>query len=130
MQDAIAKLMGATSQQEILDLILPAICEFVGARAVSLRDADGTILGTHGDPQTHGSIEAVSVPMTTGELLIWTTPYTPFFGADDLAAARAVGELTLLALDRARLFSQERDARVTLERANRADDELRRPRCP
>src|SRR4051794_2825381 len=119
VQDAITKLMGATSQQEILDLILPAICEFVGARAVSLRDADGTVLGTHGDPQTDGSIEAISVPMTSGELLIWTTPYTPFFGADDLAAARAVGELTLLALDRARLFSQERDARVTLERANR-----------
>jgi signal transduction histidine kinase len=77
------------------------------------------VLGTHGDVDGDGTIEAVSVPMTSGELLIWTTPYTPFFGADDLAAARAVGELTLLALDRARLFSQERDARVTLERANR-----------
>jgi signal transduction histidine kinase len=119
VQDAIAQLMGATSRQEILDLILPAICGFVGGRAISLHDADGNVLGTHGDPETHGSTEAISVPMTSGALLIWTTPYTPFFGADDIAAARAVGELTLLALDRARLFSQERVARVTLERANR-----------
>src|SRR4051812_5612661 len=119
VQDSIAQLMGASSQQEIVDLILPAISGFVGARAVSLRDGDGVVLGTYGDPDADGAIEAISVPMTSGELLIWTTPYTPFFGADDLAAARAVGELTLLALDRARLFSQERDARVTLERANR-----------
>src|SRR5207253_7905647 len=51
------------------------------------------------------SSDLVSVDMTSGELLIWTTPYTPFFGADDLGAARTVGEMTLLALDRARLFS-------------------------
>src|SRR3954469_4978397 len=119
VQEAIAQLMGAASQQEILDLILPAISGFVGARAVSLRDGDGEVLGTYGDPDVGAALEAISVPMTSGELQIWTTPYTPFFGADDLTAARAVGELTLLALDRARLFSQERDARVTLERANR-----------
>jgi signal transduction histidine kinase len=117
VQGAIAELMGATTPQEILDLILPAISGFVGARAVSLRDRDGTALGAHGDPGAP-AVEPISVPMTSGELLIWTTPYTPFFGADDLSAARSVGELTLLALDRARLFGQERDARVALERAN------------
>jgi signal transduction histidine kinase len=119
VQAAIAQLMGATTQQDIVDLILPRISEFVGARAVSLRDGDGNVLGTHGDPSLGGPLESIAVQMTTGELLIWTTPYTPFFGTDDLAAARTVGEMTLLALDRARLFSQERDARVTLERANR-----------
>jgi hypothetical protein len=59
VQGAIAQLMGAASQQEILDLILPAISEFVGARAVSLRDGDGNVLGTHGDLEAHGSIEAI-----------------------------------------------------------------------
>ncbi|MDX6514893.1 MAG: hypothetical protein QOH73_559, partial [Gaiellaceae bacterium] len=120
VQAAIAQLMGATTHAEILDLILPRIAEFVGARAVTLRDAAGETLGSYGlEADGSGGGGATSVPMTSGELLIWTTPYTPFFGADDLAAARTVGELTLLALDRARLFSQERDSRLTLERANR-----------
>jgi signal transduction histidine kinase len=118
VQEAIAQLMGAPTQREIVDLILPRIAEFVGARAITLRDADGTVLGSTGERERSGSVAPLAVPMTSGELLIWTTPYAPFFSADDLAAARTVGELTLLALDRARLFSQEREARVTLERAN------------
>src|SRR5438445_626685 len=102
IQAAIAQLMGAPTQAEIVDLILPRIAEFVGARAVTMRDDEGAVIGRYGlDPGTLKGIEAVSVRMTSGELLIWTTPYTPFFGADDLAGARTVGELTLLALDRA-----------------------------
>src|SRR4051812_47660534 len=110
VQAAIAQLMGATTQEQILDLILPRMAEFVGARAISLRDATGRELGAFGVPGTDGGpLETITVPLTAGEIDIWTTPYTPFFGVDDLAGARTVGELTLLALDRARLFSDERE---------------------
>jgi signal transduction histidine kinase len=120
VQAAIAQLMGATTQEQILDLILPRMAEFVGARAVSLRDAEGREMGTFGTREDRPTeLASLSVPLTAGEVHIWTTPYTPFFGVDDLAGVRTVGELTLLALDRARLFSEERDSRLTLERANR-----------
>jgi signal transduction histidine kinase len=46
------------------------------------------------------------------------TPFAPFFGEEELRIARTTGELTVLAVDRARLYAQERDARVSLERAN------------
>jgi signal transduction histidine kinase len=120
VQAAIAQLMGATTKDQILDLILPRMAEFVGARTVTLVDADGAELGSFGAAHAgDGPLEALAVPLTAGEVRIWTTPYTPFFGVDDVAAVRTVGELTLLALDRARLFAEERDSRLTLERANR-----------
>ena len=120
MQAAIAQLMGSTTQEQIVDLILPRMAEFVGARAVTLLDAEGAELGSFGARDgDDGPLESLSVPLTAGEVRVWTTPYTPFFGADDIAGVRTVGVLTLLALDRARLFAEERASRVTLERANR-----------
>jgi signal transduction histidine kinase len=50
---------------------------------------------------------------------VWTTPYAPFFGDEELQLVRTLGALTALALDRVRLFTDERDARLALERANR-----------
>jgi signal transduction histidine kinase len=49
---------------------------------------------------------------------VWTTPYAPFFGGEELALLRTLGALTGLALDRVRLFQEEHEARVQLERAN------------
>jgi signal transduction histidine kinase len=112
--------MGSTTQEQIVDLILPRMAEFVGARAVTLFGAEGAELGSFGERDgDEGPLESLSVPLTAREVRVWTTPYTPFFGVDDVAGVRTVGELTLLALDRARLFAEERDSRVTLERANR-----------
>src|SRR5205814_1731358 len=115
VQAAIAQLMGSTTKEQIVDLILPRMAQFVGARAVTLVDADGVELGSFGAREGGDApLASLSVPLTAGEVRVWTTPYTPFFGVDDIAGVRAVGELTLLALDRARLFAEERASRVTL----------------
>jgi signal transduction histidine kinase len=53
-----------------------------------------------------------------GELVLWTSPYAPFFGSEEMRLLRTLAALTALALDRSRLFAQERDARVALERAD------------
>jgi signal transduction histidine kinase len=50
--------------------------------------------------------------------VVETTPYAPFFGQDELAMLRTLGALTALALDRVRLFVQEHESRLALERAN------------
>src|SRR5204863_748581 len=51
-------------------------------------------------------------------LVAWTSPYAPFFGDDELNALETIAALTATALDRVRLFEQEHDTRVALERAN------------
>ena len=51
-------------------------------------------------------------------LLVWTSPYAPFFGEDELRALQTIAALTGIALDRVRLFEQEHQSRLALERAN------------
>ena len=51
-------------------------------------------------------------------LNVWTSPYAPFFGEDELRTLHTVAALTGIALDRVRLFEQEHQARLALERAN------------
>jgi signal transduction histidine kinase len=49
---------------------------------------------------------------------VTTSPYAPFFGVDELNLLRTLGALTGLALDRGRLFAQEREMRLALQRAD------------
>src|SRR5436305_13666800 len=51
-------------------------------------------------------------------VIVWTTPYAPFFGDEELRLLRGLGAVTGLALDRVRLYQAEHEARLQLERAN------------
>ncbi len=134
LQAAITDLMRAGNSEEVVERVLPPMAEIVGAHAVELRDEDGNVLGRHGRTDERDRREA-TVPFAGGEVTVWTSPYAPFFGADELAVLRTLAALTALALDRARLFAHEREARVALERADEiktnfialASHELRTP---
>lgn len=126
LQAAIGRLMTATTEQGVADEVLRPIARIVSARGVALRGTGGRLIATHGleaergrasgwnDPDEH----VVRIEIPSGELLVWTSPYAPFFGTEELQLLRTLGALTGLALDRARLFAQEREARVALERAD------------
>src|SRR5439155_1246914 len=66
--------------------------------------------------QRQGRLVDLEVP--GGSLVVWTSPYAPFFGDEELRLLSTLGALTGLALDRVRLFQAEHDARVALERAD------------
>jgi len=51
-------------------------------------------------------------------MVVVASPYAPFFGSDEIELLRSLGALTGLALDRSRLFVQEREQRIALERAD------------
>jgi signal transduction histidine kinase len=132
LQEAIQELMTiAKSREEIVQRVLAPMADIVGARAVAIRDSSGAVLGTYNVPEDlletleqGGSLPALDservleLDMPDGSLVIWTTPYAPFFGDEELALLRTLGVLTAVALDRVRLFEQEHVARVALEQAD------------
>jgi signal transduction histidine kinase len=115
VQQTIWQLMTATTEDEVVDRVLPPMAAMVGAAGAKLRAADGTLLGEYG--QRAGERVEIALP-SGGAVVVHTSAYAPYFGDDELDTLRTVGTLAELALDRSRLFSQEREARQVLERAD------------
>ena len=141
LRAAIAELVAAATEEEVKERVMPLMAGLVGARAVTMVDEDWNVVAEYGvenggqAEQATATEDAVRLELPSGSLLVRASRYAPFFGSDELARLRTLGSLTLLALDRSRLFAQERDARQVLERAaelqNRfialASHELRTP---
>jgi signal transduction histidine kinase len=126
-QEAIARLMGATSEEQVAQEVLAPMARIVGARGIALRGEDGRLVGAYGtsaemladaEAEPRDGEQLVRFDVPSASFLVWTSPYAPYFGQDELTLLRTVGALTGLALDRSRLFAHERDARAALERAN------------
>lgn len=119
-QEAIAGLMRAETPDDVTAGVLPPMLGIVGARGVELRDASGQIVGSYRlqDGDDEEEVEVLDLKLPGGSLSVWTGRHAPFFGEEELATLRTLGSLTELALDRARLFSQEQAARQALEEAN------------
>lgn len=136
-QDALAnateRLVSATTEEEVVESLLPHVTKILGARAAILTDADGRALGTHGEPAavptageragtlTEETVQAdlLRLDFDFGSLIIWASPYTPFFGQEEVELLRGLGVLTGLALDRTGLYRREQEARAAAENANR-----------
>jgi signal transduction histidine kinase len=125
LQEAIATLMAAPSEEHVAEQVAEPMAAIVGARAVAMVDPDGRVIGAHGaseemlergDPDADEDVTALEAPF--GRLLVWRSPYAPYFGGEELRLLEVLGALTGLALDRSRLYAQEREARLTLERAD------------
>ena len=117
---AIGGLMAATTPEEVAENVLPPMTRLVGARAVFLLDGDGNVVASHGAeaPVPPAGPDVVRLEIPGGYLVVWGGPYAPFFGSDEIDLLRSLGALTGLALDRSRLFVQEREQRVALEKAD------------
>ena len=115
IQRAIRELLTlATTREEIAARVLPSIAAIVGARAVAIVDAHGRTIAAEG--RAAGDPLHIEAPGAT--LLVWASPYAPFFGEDELRLLETLAALVGIAIDRVRLFEQEREARLGLERAN------------
>jgi signal transduction histidine kinase len=119
-QQAIAGLMRARTPDDVTSGVLPPMLGLVGAHAVELRDASGQIVGSYRsqdviDDDEH---EFLELELSDGSLSVWTSRHAPFFGNEEIATLKTLASLTQLALDRARLFSQEQAARRALEEAD------------
>jgi signal transduction histidine kinase len=131
MQQAIASLTAfAESQEEVASRVLEPAAALVGASAIAIRNAEGRIVAAWNVPaDLWASVERGTVPrpdrngvvdleVPGGNLVVWPSPYAPFFGDEELRLLGTLGALTGLALDRVRLYQSEHEARVALERAD------------
>ncbi len=133
VQQAIASLLSfAESQEEVAARVLEPAAAIVGARAIAIRNADGKVVAAWNVPEASWAglarkslmprlweeAEIVDLEVPGGSLVVWTSPYAPFFGDEEIAALRTLGALTGLALDRVNLFQAEHQSRLALERAN------------
>jgi len=130
---ATEHLVSATTEKEVTDSLLPHVTSILGARAATLVAPDGTEIGSFGAlprsaeqdvagsaSATHERVEAnlLRLDFDFGSLVIWASPYTPFFGQEEVELLHSLGVLTGLALDRTKLFRSEQEARASAERAN------------
>ena len=133
LQQALTSLLTfASSQEEVAERMLGPAAAIVGARAIAVRNEEGAVVGSWNVPgaalddvepgETPRSAwpdaEVVDLDVPGGSIVVWTSPYAPFFGLEELDLLRTLGALTGLALDRVRLFEAEHRARLELERAN------------
>jgi signal transduction histidine kinase len=120
VQTAIAGLMGAKTPDDVTASVLPPMLDIVGARAIELRDEQGTAVGSFTAPDARDleQTEVLDLALPSGSLQVWTSRHAPYFGNEEFLLLRTLGALAQLALDRARLFGQEQDARRALEQAD------------
>lgn len=149
LRRSLDDLMTATSPQQLLGGVLPQMAALVGARGVALIGEDGTLLAVHGvtpemvaREETRAAGETgepesvlVQLPLHSGAVRAWTSPYAPFFGEEEFDLLRSLSAFTLLALERSQMLEHERQAREALERTDElktqfvalASHELRTP---
>jgi len=119
LQEAIRGLMTlATTRAEVAQRVLGPVAGLVGASEAAIYDGEGRLLARQAGPVVNTNAEPVQVEEPGVLLKVWTSPYAPFFGEDELRNLQTVAALTGIALDRVRLFEQEHQSRVALERAN------------
>jgi len=117
LQSAIRDLMTvATTQEEVAERVITPMSDIVGARSLAIRNGDGLVLAVRNEPPDEPP--TMTIAEAGASLDVWTSPYAPYFGNAERALLESLGALTGIALDRARLFAQEHEARVALERAN------------
>ena len=105
---------GAVDRSEIAARIAAPAAELVGARGLMVIDGAGNELASWGTIDR----DRVVIAEEGVTFVASTSPYAPFFGQDELRTLHTIAGLTATALDRVRLFEQEHETRLALERAN------------
>ena len=124
LQEAIRSLMTlATSRAEVAARALDPAVAIVGARGAAVLADEGTLAAKGVGPDEieearRGDSNPLVFEAGSAQLVVWTSPYAPFFGHEEVGLLETLGALTGITLDRVRLYEREHSTRVALERSN------------
>lgn len=152
LRAAVANMVRASSMDELVRPLLPAVCGIASGRAAALFDPDGGQLGAYRvepddleaivelgaeraeDPHRAGvlvrqssgspSKTFIAVDFPSGRLVVWTTPFTTFFGTEEIALLRSLGAVTDLGVDHVVLVEREREATRRMREVNELKNEF------
>ncbi len=120
LDQAVQRLVAATSHDEITDALLPHLVRVVGAGGAALIDEEQRVLRSYGDVPLPDALDDASrrdnaagpasphridFSVRSGRLSLWVSPYTPFFGQERICLAELEREAQQ-ALVHERDFSQ------------------------
>lgn len=130
----ISGLMAAKTPEDVGARLLPHVVSIIGARGAALVTSESRVIATHGLSESmlqqlsDASPDALTTATTTekllvlpfefGTLVVWASPYTPFFGREEVGLVTSLGALTDVAMERALLFGSVERARTELETLN------------
>ncbi len=125
LQAATHELVGATTVSEVTETLLPQVARIVGGSGAALRSQGGQVVASWGTlPADSGTLQLFPLTPPFGELVVATSPLTPFFGREELGLLRSLAALADLSLTRCELTERERLAKDEAEQANRAKSEF------
>ena len=114
LRRGIVDLMGAVTDEAVVDVLLPHAASLIGAEGIAMLDKEDRLVGSFGGGEQDWSsiahaddaaledecLQKLEFPF--GCLLVKSTPYTIFFGRDEIELLGALGVMTNLALERVR----------------------------
>jgi diguanylate cyclase (GGDEF)-like protein len=129
-QQAVQRGMGmlflAEDNAAVCAALLPHAA-MVGARGAALVSPSGAILGRHGETDEDTVVRSMALEdpadlppgmrrleLHSGTLLLWTSPYTPFFGRDEVQVLNALGHFADIIMDRCALVEDQRHTKREL----------------
>lgn len=126
LRRAVNELMAAETEEQVAHAWFPHVTDIVAAKAVIAMRNDGTIIGSHGvEPDMLAELTRLldegrgtgrnnlHLSLPFGTMTVWASPYTPFFGKDEIELIESLGILANLAFERVHTA----ELRQQLERA-------------
>jgi signal transduction histidine kinase/CheY-like chemotaxis protein len=117
-RSAIDELLRAERAEDVASVLLPHVAALSGAAGAALIGPTGRPIASYGvtDEMLEGLADRenghIRIPIEDGrgDLVVWTSPYTPVFGRDDILTVEDMASVAALALERAELLERERDS--------------------
>jgi signal transduction histidine kinase len=121
LRTAETGLMAAMTPIEVAEVLLPHVARVMGARWAMLNDGNSNTLAAYGSP-SHDPKAATPLEIHVGKgmLTIEASPYSPYFGREEVQILEQLARLTDVALQRSVLSDRERQLAAELQQANEA----------
>ena len=128
------RLIAAETPEEVAQTLLDPVTRLVGGKGAAVLDGEGTVVGYHGIDRYRAEELGVAVrhdpdalpptmivvPMHTDWLAVEASPYTPFFGREEVDLVQRLADRASVALDRLRGQQAVREQAELLDLASDA----------